>query len=125
MKKKLSQKCVAVVLILSFFLAFSPFSNRAEAAKVNFSQGILPVKFVYLDKHGKIQKIWSNVEPKDDMYVVKFFDAKSQQELPAEKKNIEAFVKNLDKKNKEEDNSKRVVKIIYEQQRLEEIVTHI
>lgn len=52
------------------------------------SQSILPVKFVYLKEGGEVARMWSNVSEKDDLYVVKFFDASSGLEVSAD---IQAF----------------------------------
>lgn len=62
---------------------FFVIAHRVLAAGVEMSQSILPVKFVYLKKSGEVAKIWSNVSEKDDLYVVKFFDASSGLEVSA------------------------------------------
>ena len=67
---------MVVVLIANFFLP-----SLANAQVVNFSQSILPVRFVYLDNQNEIQKIWSNVSSDDSLYVVKFLNQKSQKEI--------------------------------------------
>ena len=59
-----------------FFLPAS-----ASAKTLTLSQSILPVRFVYLNSGGEIEKIWSNISGKDSRYVMKFFDAKSQLEI--------------------------------------------
>jgi len=76
-KKQSFIGCVmVVVLIANFFLP-----SLANAQVVNFSQSILPVRFVYLDNQNEIQKIWSNVSSDDSLYVVKFLNQKSQKEI--------------------------------------------
>lgn len=80
----------------AFFLAVGAalFLNSSEqvlAANTTMSQSILPVRFVYLEKDGSIDHIWSNVTEKDSQYVVKFFDIK-QKEISTEKNMILTYV---------------------------------
>ena len=51
------------------------------ATSTTMSQSILPVRFVYLEKNGAIDSIWSNVTEKDSLYVVKFFDIEKKEVL--------------------------------------------
>lgn len=79
-------KKIVKIIFLNFLiwtLCFSWFlpPQKALAANVNFSQSILPVRFVYINNQGNIEKIWSNISEKDDLYVVKCIDAKSQKEV--------------------------------------------
>lgn len=64
---------------------------RAFSASVNLSQSILPVNFVYLDRKGGIEKIWSNVFDGDNMYVLKFFSKQNNIELPKSQKLLALF----------------------------------
>lgn len=68
------------LIIASMIVVFFPF-NFSQAANVSFGQSILPVKFVYLDARGVVEKVWSNVSDKDSAYVVKFFDAREKTEF--------------------------------------------
>lgn len=69
------KKIMCLVVVLSQFFAFGfLFPCSAEAANFNFSQSILPVRFVYLGENNEIEKIWSNISERDDVYAIKFFD---------------------------------------------------
>lgn len=63
-------------MLAEFFVSVFLFPYSAKAANLNFSQSILPVRFVYLGKNNEIEKIWSNVSEKDSIYVIKFFNDK-------------------------------------------------
>lgn len=52
-----------------------------QAAEFNFTQSILPVRFVYLGRDGAVEKVWSNVSDRDRAYVVKFFDSGNGKEI--------------------------------------------
>jgi len=70
---------VLVIFIFNFFV----FPSVSEAkSSLNFSQSIIPVKFVYLDNKGNIENIWSNVKKNDHLYVVKFFSENDKNEVP-------------------------------------------
>jgi hypothetical protein len=79
------QNGVVFVMLVSILLGVP--AQSASAANTTMSQSILPVRFVYLQKDGNINRIWSNVTEKDEVYVVKFFDEKKK-EVPMDKKNI-------------------------------------
>jgi len=64
---------------------------KTFSASVNLNQSILPVSFVYLDKKGEIEKIWSNISANDNLYVLKFFSAEKNLELPKNQKFISLF----------------------------------
>jgi hypothetical protein len=77
------------VLFWAVALAFNCFLIKGtQAAEVHFGQSILPVRFVYLDHNGQITKIWSNVSEKDSVYIIKYFDEKSQKEVALESNNV-------------------------------------
>jgi hypothetical protein len=84
------KKALVLSLVFSFLVTLFPYSS-AQAAKVTFKQSILPVHFVYLNKGGAVKRIWSNVTDEDSVYVVKYFDDKSQQEIAPSKKAIEKY----------------------------------
>jgi hypothetical protein len=79
------QNGVVFVMLVSILLGV-PFQS-ASAANTTMSQRILPVRFVYLQKDGNINHIWSNVTEKDELYVVKFFNEKKEEVL-MDKRNI-------------------------------------
>lgn len=70
---------IIAVFLLAANLLLVDFSEANSS--VNFSQSILPVKFVYLDGKGGIKNIWSNVTEKDSLYIVKFLDEKNKTEV--------------------------------------------
>lgn len=73
----------ATLLLFSF-----PAAPEARAANINFSMSILPVRFVYLDKRGEIEKIWSNVTENDSLYVIKYLDGRTRKELNVSEERI-------------------------------------
>ncbi|HAS00256.1 MAG: hypothetical protein US57_C0004G0006 [Candidatus Moranbacteria bacterium GW2011_GWC2_37_73] len=86
-----------VLQVSLFFLVvgaalFCVSSKQALAAtSTTMSQSILPVRFVYLEKNGAIDSIWSNVTEKDSAYVVKFFD-KEKNEVSMQQRMILKYV---------------------------------
>jgi len=68
--------------------------DKVAASDINFGQKIFPVKFVYVTDTGNIESIWSNVSSKDDMYVVKFFDAEKKNEITSDQKMLSLFSQN-------------------------------
>jgi hypothetical protein len=74
---------IVFLSVLAWVLCFGGFllPKNVSADNINFSQSILPVRFVYLNKSGSIEKIWSNISGKDSLYVVKCIDSKSQNEI--------------------------------------------
>jgi|GEM_PF-1945335 len=68
-------------LMLIFILAGLAAAGSTVAENLNFSQSILPVRFVYLDNQNTIQRIWSNISPTDNLYMVKFINVKTQTEM--------------------------------------------
>jgi len=101
---------------------FCVFPQKALAAtNTTMSQSILPVRFVYLEKNGTIDHIWSNVTEKDSAYVVKFFD-KEKKEVSMEKRMILKYVE----KSKEaaiSRQSTQEIRFIESAQGIEEIKT--
>lgn len=91
---KKSKILFAGIGLFVFMSSFFVFSSEAEAKNsVNFSQSILPVKFVYLNDKKQIRKVWSNTRETDSVYVVKFFSDKDKKELAVEKKLLAKFKK--------------------------------
>ena len=76
--------------MLGFFA--SNIGDAKADSNMNFSQKILPVNFVYLNKKGDIGSVWSNVSASDDLYVVKFFDEKKH-EVPLSQNLLRQFAK--------------------------------
>ena len=68
--------------------------DKVAASDINFGQKIFPVKFVYVTDTGNVESIWSNVSSKDDIYVVKFFDAEKKNEIASDQKMISLFSQN-------------------------------
>lgn len=91
------KKSYYVFFIGLFFVANLMFSISSAEAKsnINFDQSIIPVKFVYLDKYGDIENIWSNVRNTDTVYVVKFFSKKYNKEVSMNDSYISEFKSNL------------------------------
>lgn len=83
------QKCVFSLAVGAALFCVP--AERVLAANTTMSQQILPVRFVYLEKDGSIERVWSNVTEKDAGYVVKFFD-KKQKEVSMDKKMILKYV---------------------------------
>lgn len=65
----------------------------AASTNATMSQVILPVYFVYLEKDGKIDRVWNNVTEKDSAYAVKFFDKKTTQEIENNQELLALFMK--------------------------------
>lgn len=70
---------------------FGMFLEQASASEMKMRQQILPVRFVYLDKNGSVDHVWSNVSEKDSEYVVKFFDKKTDKEIFSEEKMLKNY----------------------------------
>jgi hypothetical protein len=67
--------------------------DNVLASGVQMSQSILPVKFVYLDKHNKISDIWTNVAENDNQYVLKFVRPDGKEDVVANSELVALFVK--------------------------------
>lgn len=76
MKTRVKKAIFLSIILAEFFVSVFLFPYSVKAANLNFSQSILPVRFVYLGKNNEIEKIWSNVSEKDGAYAVKFFNDK-------------------------------------------------
>ena len=62
-----------------------------------FKQQILPVRFVYVDKQGNIDRIWNNAQEGDSMYVIKFFETGTNTEISQNKNLILQYVRLISK----------------------------
>ncbi len=71
-----------VIFVVVCVAVFGTSSENAIASEMKMRQRILPVRFVYLEKDGSIDRIWSNVRENDDEYIVKFFDTKQKEVSP-------------------------------------------
>lgn len=88
-----------------FLILFSLFFNflcvpKTEAANINFSMSILPVRFVYLDNKGEIEKIWSNVAENDSLYAIKFFNYNKKIELPENQEFMDKYFSYIENQKK-------------------------
>lgn len=84
--------------VLAVAVALLSFPALTHAQEMRFSQSILPVRFVYLDGRGEIERIWSNVSAKDDLYVIKFF-AFSRREIKPTSENVGGYRKIIQSAN--------------------------
>lgn len=83
---------IAILSVLSVILTSGfAFSPKASASEINMSQRILPVRFIYLNRNGGIEKVWSNVTDADSLYAIKFFDAKTQAEVSSNPKLVNDY----------------------------------
>ncbi|HBI34133.1 MAG TPA: hypothetical protein DEA43_03030 [Candidatus Moranbacteria bacterium] len=78
--KNVLQVCLFSLVVGAALFLILPEKTLA-ATNTTMSQSILPVRFVYLEKDGAIDSIWSNVTEKDSLYVVKFFDKEKKEVL--------------------------------------------
>jgi hypothetical protein len=83
---KTSKKNIIILLAIVFLLFFY-FPLDTSAGDVNFSQAILPVRFVYLNKDN-IEKIWNNAKALDNAYIVKFVSLDEKKEIKPTEKNF-------------------------------------
>ncbi|MDD5463529.1 MAG: hypothetical protein PHP62_00045 [Candidatus Moranbacteria bacterium] len=88
--KNVLQICLFFLVVGAASLCVSP-KQVLAATSATMSQSILPVRFVYLEKNGAIDSIWSNVTEKDSVYVVKFFD-KEKNEVSTEQAMLLKYV---------------------------------
>jgi hypothetical protein len=79
--KKIKKIIFLNVLMCALCLGGFSLPENVSADNINFSQSILPVRFIYLNNSGSIEKIWSNISDGDNLYVVKCIDSKSQKEI--------------------------------------------
>lgn len=70
-----------------FFLLLFSYPVKTSASDVNFSQAILPVRFVYLDQDS-IKKIFNTVTSLDGAYTVKFISGKEEKEITPTERNL-------------------------------------
>jgi hypothetical protein len=82
MRVKTYCKNIIFLLAIVSLLPFS-FPSNASAGDVSFSQAILPVRFVYLNKDN-IEKIFNTVSSRDSAYIVKFIN-QDEEITPTEK----------------------------------------
>lgn len=75
--KRVKQRVVAMTCggVCAAFLAVALFvcAEPAHALDVSFGQRIMPVRFVYLDRHREIASIFDTVSERDPSYIVRFF----------------------------------------------------
>ena len=88
--KKLLIISVLFCLFFNFYLA-----PKAAAAEVRMQMSILPVRFVYVGNDGNISHIWSNVAAESNVYKLKFFSAKTKQEIDANERFFAEFKTSL------------------------------
>ena len=82
---------ISISLLVAFCLVLNvSFIGKARAAELNFSQSILPVRFVYV-QGGQIDRIWSNVSENDSAYVIKFFDTRTDREISVSADTINSY----------------------------------
>ncbi|MEK7598336.1 MAG: hypothetical protein AAB487_01220 [Patescibacteria group bacterium] len=81
-----SRKLILSGTVLAAFIINLFTFKAAQAQNINFSQAILPVRFVYLDQGREIKDIWSNITETDGQYMIKFFDSKLKTEISASDK---------------------------------------
>jgi hypothetical protein len=83
---KMFKDNILLFLVIVFLLFFS-FSKNTLAGEVNFSQAILPVRFVYLNKDN-IENIFNTAGSWDSVYVVKFINQEEKKEIVPTEKNF-------------------------------------
>jgi hypothetical protein len=84
-------KFVAPLFVTAVFFVFN--FNFARAEKISFGQSILPVKFIYLDKYGNIEKIWTNIDESSEIYIMKFYKNNGASESLTTGENIQSYKK--------------------------------
>lgn len=89
--KKMFFVLAGSVILGGIFFPIAPVS--AGSNKVQLSQKILPVTFVYVGKNQKVVDVWSNVSKNDDLYALKFFDASKKKEIGASDDLIANYIK--------------------------------
>lgn len=92
-----------------------------QASGVQMSQSILPVKFVYLDKHDKINNVWTNVAENDNQYVLKFLHPDGKEEAASNSELVKLFVK---KYQNPSNNNIEDVRFLQSKDGLEEVRTY-
>lgn len=110
--KLFNRRVVIWVLFFAILLGFFRVNSASAETGISMSQSILPVRFVYLDKKSDIENIWSNISATDSLYVVKFFDNKTKQEIVPGKEIFDKYEKSVsqDKKftlNKQSDGANK------------------
>ena len=86
---------VASVIWIAFAGILLSAGRVGAAENIDFSQRILPVRFVYLDEQGQAKRSWSNVQNQDAVYVFKIFDNQGRELSLAEgarKKSLQEVV---------------------------------
>ncbi len=54
--------------------------NSPKSVNVTFSLTILPVRFVYINENGDIERIWNNALNKHDLYGLKFYSTENEKD---------------------------------------------
>lgn len=95
--------------------------NNVQASGVQMNQSILPVKFVYLDKHDKISNVWTNVAENDDQYVLKFLRSDGKEDVGGNSDLVALFVK---KYQNPANNNNEDVRFLQSSNGMEEVRTY-